>query len=53
MVTEAQEKIEQLLAKAPENLRLICEKLRQAILAADPEIKETYKWSAPVYEKKG
>jgi len=31
----------------------ICYKLRTLILQADPAIKETWKWSAPVYERNG
>jgi hypothetical protein len=55
-VTNNQEvkiKIDYYISQMPEFARLICEKLRSLILQADPEIKETWKWSAPVYEKNG
>jgi len=51
--TEAKQKVDAYLYKMPEFARLICEKLRGLTLQADPEIRETWKWSAPVYEKNG
>ncbi|WP_205501996.1 DUF1801 domain-containing protein [Rufibacter psychrotolerans] len=51
------EQIEQKLAtffeSAPAFAQPICEKIRTAIAAADPELKATWKWSVPVYEKPG
>ena len=34
-------------------IRQICVALRDAIMSADPEIRESIKWSNPVYEKNG
>ena len=51
--TEAQLKVDAYLEKMPAFARAICLKLRSLILQADPAIKETWKWSAPVYEKDG
>ena len=48
-----EQKIEDYFAKAPEFAQPICEKIRSAIAAADPELKATWKWSVPVYEKAG
>ena len=32
-------------------IRQICEALRNVVLGAEPELKETVKWGNPVYEK--
>lgn len=39
--------------KAPPFAQPICTKLREAILKAEPGIREDFKWSVPVYEKDG
>ncbi|WP_181306793.1 DUF1801 domain-containing protein [Rufibacter sp. XAAS-G3-1] len=46
-------KTEAYFANAPEFAQPICEKLRNAIAVADPELKAAWKWSAPVYGKAG
>ncbi|ALI97904.1 DUF1801 domain-containing protein [Rufibacter tibetensis] len=48
-----EQKIESYFANAPEFAQAICEKIRSAIAAADPELKATWKWSVPMYEKTG
>jgi len=47
------EKIEDFFNRAPAFAQPICEKLRAAIAAADPDLKPSWKWSVPVYEKPG
>ncbi|GGK77183.1 hypothetical protein GCM10011405_26210 [Rufibacter glacialis] len=47
------QKIETYFAQAPAFAQPICEKLRQVIATADPALTSTWKWSVPVYEKKG
>ena len=49
--TEAQLKVDAYLENLPAFAQAICIKLRTLILQADPAIKETWKWSAAVYEK--
>ncbi|MDQ4139920.1 MAG: YdeI/OmpD-associated family protein [Bacteroidota bacterium] len=48
-----EEKIINYIHQAPAFAQPICLKLREIILQADPSIKETWKWSSPVYEKNG
>ncbi|RNI27084.1 hypothetical protein EFA69_12960 [Rufibacter immobilis] len=50
---QSEEKIEAFFANAPAFAQPICAKIRQAIATADPELKPSWKWNAPVYEKPG
>ncbi|MFC6999091.1 DUF1801 domain-containing protein [Rufibacter roseus] len=50
---EQAQKIEEYFAKAPAFAQPICEKLRKAIATSDPELKASWKWGSPIYEKKG
>lgn len=50
---QTEQKIEAYFAQAPAFAQPICEKIREAIAAADPELKPSWKWNSPVYEKEG
>ncbi|MFB9862360.1 DUF1801 domain-containing protein [Rufibacter immobilis] len=50
---QSEEKIEAFFANAPAFAQPICAKIRQAIATADPALKPSWKWNAPVYEKAG
>ncbi|QHL87051.1 hypothetical protein GU926_06210 [Nibribacter ruber] len=50
---QQEEKINAFFTNAPAFAQPICEKLREAIAAADPELQPSWKWGTPVYEKKG
>ncbi|WP_192821434.1 DUF1801 domain-containing protein [Rufibacter sp. LB8] len=50
---EQEQKIEAFYEKAPAFAQPICTLLREAIAAADPDLKATWKWNTPVYEKPG
>jgi hypothetical protein len=50
---QQEEKINAFFINAPAFAQPICEKLREAIAAADPELQPSWKWGTPVYEKKG
>ncbi|PSR52884.1 hypothetical protein AHMF7605_04760 [Adhaeribacter arboris] len=52
MLTPA-EKIKNYMQQAPAFAQPICFKLREIILKAVPDIQESWKWSAPIYEKNG
>ncbi|MBA9078575.1 DUF1801 domain-containing protein [Rufibacter quisquiliarum] len=47
------EKIETYFTHAPAFAQPICDKIRNAISQADPALKPSWKWNAPVYEKAG
>lgn len=48
-----EENIQHYVNQAPAFAQPICRKLRKIIFAAVPDITESWKWSAPVYEKNG
>ncbi|GAA4302315.1 DUF1801 domain-containing protein [Nibribacter koreensis] len=50
---QQEEKINAFFTSAPAYAQPICEKLREAIAAADPELQPSWKWGSPVYEKAG
>ncbi|PIQ20771.1 MAG: hypothetical protein COW65_13070 [Cytophagales bacterium CG18_big_fil_WC_8_21_14_2_50_42_9] len=52
-LTQASLKVDAYLAQMPPFAQVICLKLRTLILQSDPDIKENWKWSAPVYEENG
>ncbi|WP_048920997.1 DUF1801 domain-containing protein [Rufibacter radiotolerans] len=50
---QQEEKIEVFFTHGPAYAQPICEKLREAIATADPDLKASWKWGTPVYEKAG
>ncbi|AMM50033.1 hypothetical protein TH61_00950 [Rufibacter sp. DG15C] len=50
---QQEEKINSFFTNAPAFAQPICEKLREVISTADPELQPSWKWGTPVYEKKG
>lgn len=45
--------VDEWIAKLEPGLREIASALRDVIFEAEPSIKESFKWSRPVYSKKG
>ena len=49
---EKSKNVDSWISEHDPDIRRICEVLRNIVLGADPELRESIKWGNPVYEKR-